>query len=349
MPEYANCTPDVLDLCVRAVASEMDLADAFPHFSAHEVALVARDALEAVVTLERRPVTAPADASDWALATYARVCRDAGIVLRRQRLQARADVAFAEGNAALIRVAASPYRSPVLWYGPIYYNAATVLARGRNRLALVRQAEAVAEAIAEGYETNIVSAVRDLANMHLRLGDYGRGLSMWAALIRSDASDPWVYNAVALEFPGAGLPSLARLAAARGIDLLDRGNDERELRSQLEELLGKAGAGRDSADAPTDAVAEVRDALNTDFDSPVKVPAVDLAYQLAPEAKTARVKQLPPLLAAHELRELAAGIRARFGGSSREPTGPTIARNAHCPCGSGKKYKKCHGQNATPP
>ncbi|SRR5712691_5129966 len=25
------------------------------------------------------------------------------------------------------------------------------------------------------------------------------------------------------------------------------------------------------------------------------------------------------------------------------PSGPTIGRNAPCPCGSGKKFKKCHG------
>jgi preprotein translocase subunit SecA len=26
--------------------------------------------------------------------------------------------------------------------------------------------------------------------------------------------------------------------------------------------------------------------------------------------------------------------------------GPKVGRNDPCPCGSGKKYKKCHGQNA---
>ena len=25
---------------------------------------------------------------------------------------------------------------------------------------------------------------------------------------------------------------------------------------------------------------------------------------------------------------------------------PKVGRNDPCPCGSGKKYKKCHGQNA---
>jgi uncharacterized protein YecA (UPF0149 family) len=27
-----------------------------------------------------------------------------------------------------------------------------------------------------------------------------------------------------------------------------------------------------------------------------------------------------------------------------QPDGPRVARNALCPCGSGKKYKHCHGR-----
>jgi uncharacterized protein len=27
-------------------------------------------------------------------------------------------------------------------------------------------------------------------------------------------------------------------------------------------------------------------------------------------------------------------------------TGPKVGRNDPCPCGSGKKYKKCHGASA---
>jgi preprotein translocase subunit SecA len=41
-----------------------------------------------------------------------------------------------------------------------------------------------------------------------------------------------------------------------------------------------------------------------------------------------------------------------FSGAPKEPVGPTkrtqakVGRNDPCPCGSGKKYKKCHGINA---
>jgi preprotein translocase subunit SecA len=44
-------------------------------------------------------------------------------------------------------------------------------------------------------------------------------------------------------------------------------------------------------------------------------------------------------------RELEAASRS--GGDASEPaqrrTGEKVGRNDPCPCGSGKKYKKCHG------
>jgi len=45
-------------------------------------------------------------------------------------------------------------------------------------------------------------------------------------------------------------------------------------------------------------------------------------------------------------RELAAASRAGAGESSQPTqrrTGEKVGRNDPCPCGSGKKYKKCHG------
>jgi uncharacterized protein YecA (UPF0149 family) len=37
-------------------------------------------------------------------------------------------------------------------------------------------------------------------------------------------------------------------------------------------------------------------------------------------------------------------IRARVGGLQPIMKGGTPGRNDACPCGSGKKYKKCHGR-----
>jgi preprotein translocase subunit SecA len=46
-------------------------------------------------------------------------------------------------------------------------------------------------------------------------------------------------------------------------------------------------------------------------------------------------------------RELEAASRSGGGDSSeaaQRRTGEKVGRNDPCPCGSGKKYKKCHGE-----
>jgi preprotein translocase subunit SecA len=49
-------------------------------------------------------------------------------------------------------------------------------------------------------------------------------------------------------------------------------------------------------------------------------------------------------------RELEAAQRAGAGGNGNQPTqrrtGDKVGRNDPCPCGSGKKFKKCHGADA---
>ena len=49
-------------------------------------------------------------------------------------------------------------------------------------------------------------------------------------------------------------------------------------------------------------------------------------------------------------RELEAAQRAGGAGNGSQPTqrrtGDKVGRNDPCPCGSGKKYKKCHGAEA---
>jgi uncharacterized protein YecA (UPF0149 family) len=42
----------------------------------------------------------------------------------------------------------------------------------------------------------------------------------------------------------------------------------------------------------------------------------------------------------------ARGRAALPGANVPDPNAAVIGRNDPCPCGSGKKYKKCHGANA---
>jgi preprotein translocase subunit SecA len=49
----------------------------------------------------------------------------------------------------------------------------------------------------------------------------------------------------------------------------------------------------------------------------------------------------------HRKKQRELDAASRSGGDASEPaqrrTGDKVGRNDPCPCGSGKKYKKCHG------
>jgi preprotein translocase subunit SecA len=66
-------------------------------------------------------------------------------------------------------------------------------------------------------------------------------------------------------------------------------------------------------------------------------------------APSTTIDQLEKEFARKKQRELEAATRAGAGNgseSSQRRTGEKVGRNDPCPCGSGKKYKKCHGAEA---
>lgn len=357
---YACCTPGVIDRCVRAVAAEADLDVVIPDWSGHEVALVAQDALEAAEAGDL--FQHPPSGSDWLLTLIAEA-RFFGSVRYRERGDAdRARATWDEASVVLETIAASSNRSHILWYEDIYFEAAQSLVYRGDKLGLVRQIECIAEGLRNGENgPNAIGEMRDLAFFYLKLGDHRRGLTLLAELHRAKPSDPWAYNALALGLPDVGLNSLARLAAARGLELVRRGKDPERLESQLRELVKELGSAPDRSDAPQDLVEDLRDALRTNFDAVTTTPPRDLALRLVPEVTTARVKELPPMPTPDALVKIAAGIRAVFRSPATsaldadapdapplprlvEPavrTAAKVGRNDPCPCGSGKKFKKC--------
>jgi preprotein translocase subunit SecA len=57
------------------------------------------------------------------------------------------------------------------------------------------------------------------------------------------------------------------------------------------------------------------------------------------------VRQDEPARPRPQRVSISQGGQAAAGGASRAVSGK-VARNAPCPCGSGRKYKKCHGLSA---
>jgi preprotein translocase subunit SecA len=73
---------------------------------------------------------------------------------------------------------------------------------------------------------------------------------------------------------------------------------------------------------------------------------VELRSAAAPEIPMPRPVPMTALHPAFESEEGEMEQRATGtdGPASLASTGPRVARNALCPCGSGKKYKHCHGR-----
>jgi|GEM_PF-1337235 len=353
---FASCTVTVIDRCMRAVASGAALAEVDPDLSDHEVALIARDALEVAEAgdIGERDL----EGSDWLLSAVAEARFKRSHDLRGRGDADRAKAAWDGGALALEEIAASSNRSPALVYEDIFFEAAQSLARRGDKLALVRQIECLAEELTHTTENNVRMELRDLALFYLELGEHRRGLELLAETLRHAPADPWAYNVIALRLPRLGLPSLGKLAAERGLELVRRGRDPERLSDRLRDLLREAGTAEDRSDAPVDALQDLRDALHTHFDVEGSASPEELARRLVPELGTARVKQLPAMPTPEVLAEVAerlrrvlppkpvtsawADLRAVTRGRMVPPRrGPKVGRNDPCPCGSGKKYKKC--------
>lgn len=212
------------------------------------------------------------------------------------------------------------------------------------------QLDCIAEEL-QSSPDNALSAMRELAVLQLRLGQHQEGLRLLSSLHRHHPSDVWCFNYLALMCPGLGLPSLAVLAADRGLELVSRAGDPNRLRGQLEELRSEAVGLEDRSDAPSDAVEQLKEALRADFGPPVSTDLAELAHRLVPEIALTRVKSLPPMPDPAALSELARRARAMpraikavsafLPALSTAPPGPKVGRNEPCPCGSGKKHKSC--------
>lgn len=204
---YACCTPGVLGLCVRAVAAEGYCDDVIPGWSGREVALVARDALEALELIPNIGdllMDREVRKGDWALTVLAEARFLASQKYRELRQPALARDARDLALAAIEDAAASFDRSHVLWYEDIFFDAAQALVRRGDRTGLVRQIECIAEALRQPGGGNVRGSLRDLALFHLDLAEHQVGLSLLAGLQRHCPSDLWTYNVIAMRFADYG-------------------------------------------------------------------------------------------------------------------------------------------------
>jgi hypothetical protein len=240
------------------------------------------------------------------------------------------------GFGLLEQVLDSPVASPLVWYDEVFDEVIQEYVAARDRHAIDLRVRQLAHLLrfnagTAGRDINVRFVLCDLGEAFLYLGEYERGLSLFAALVRNDSTDIWVYNALAFVAGDVGWPRLGAEAARRGLALLAAEGDPEELHDQLTEQVEhlEAGSEVDSQDELSAvALADLRAALTTDFvPGPHQPPAV-LARSLVPELADAFVKQ--PASAPASPPVHAGGLSTKLG------------RNEPCWCGSGKKYKHCH-------
>jgi preprotein translocase subunit SecA len=79
-----------------------------------------------------------------------------------------------------------------------------------------------------------------------------------------------------------------------------------------------------------------------------EVDVVDIGPAEQPSTEPVAVRKDPTIVGAGKLRSLepkatVMGRAGAAGGPADKDAWTNVGRNDPCPCGSGKKYKKCHG------
>ncbi|MBX3270495.1 MAG: SEC-C domain-containing protein [Sandaracinaceae bacterium] len=269
-----------------------------------------------------------------------------------------------------LRVAESPVATTAISYQDLYSDLAWSLsARGEHERALDMARRAVAHSLAHDGGMNTGSHLRDLAR-HVFIARPDEGARLWARIIEHDPTDLWTYVQLGHLGSSVGLPDLARRARRRGVAAI-HGRDDDDARSVRE---GLAREDREEIVARPCAIsgaalAELYRALDQASAPGRRTSDLELAHELIPNLASVPVKRrataadVPP-------REgvLGALLRANGTPASADPTGidlpglgrpspvraaavpartgPNVARNAPCPCGSGRKWKKCCGGRA---
>ncbi len=362
---YCCVTPLAIEACIDAVRLGNE-ESALPGFGAREAALVARDVLEAerLLDLEPAELTAglPALHGDWAHACLVEVLEYAAMKFRQAQEYDGAVRSESLAHDTRLQIVASPWCSPLLWYGDIFFDVAQEQARRKERACLEMQRRHLAHELRFDEGLNARAGLQDLAWFHVALGEAEHGLRIYAELVRDDPSDVWSYNSIAMCLCENGLPELALKAAERGL-ALTRLKDEHGLKAQLRDLTQELKDLRDELYPSTAAL--LQEALALDVNSGPRRPPHELCRLIVPDIDTVATKGPEPMPDAEQLASLRRELRTlarptsqrsrerasvpsgssvlRTDLSPERRTAPKVGRNDPCPCGSAKKWKRCCG------
>ncbi len=189
-----------------------------------------------------------------------------------------------------------------------------------DALALLERAVVYARAV---MPADVTQATLELAEELCARGEVDRALRLFAERLRADALNPWPYWFLATGLARAHRSAWAAASLRRGLEVLqatgDRQSLARQFREELDRLAAERGSGPEPAGAP------LPEPFPTLFASPLPSPPPDRRAARGPRGA-------PPAPGPRPGAAPAVGRQRKVG------------RNEPCPCGSGKKYKHCHGR-----
>ena len=342
---YQCVTTGVIEALQRAYRAGADLGQVIPDIDADEAAVIVAETLEAdrVWTQSVPPERFLQDAakgplSDFKRAVLAEIAFHVSDVGRDHNNKDEQGKWWAIAMASLNEIAKSPTASPLLWYEDIYLELAYAMQGDPNRESIRWAKCALAHDLRYYEGRNALSLLRDLAEMHIAVGDLDKGLMMLTALLRHTPDDIWLYNVMAISFDRYGLTEIGAQATRRGLELMDAQGDPEKLRQQLqnslEDMHNSQRRGRE-AEVKPEALADLRAALALDFKSGQPRDLDAVCRELAPDLDSIPLKR--PMRPSDLPLPNVTTIAQRTGPPERKPN-----RNDPCWCGSGKKYKHCH-------
>jgi tetratricopeptide (TPR) repeat protein len=343
-PEHAGShfqcvTQGVIDALQRAYRAGADLGHVIPDIDAETAAVIVAETLEAdrVWNLPPEQFLRGVDKglmSDFKRAALAEIAFGVVDVAREHNDKGEESKWWVIAMASLDEIYQSPTASPLLWYEDIYLDLAYATRGDPDRKAIAWVKRALAYDLRYHKGRNVANLLRDLAEMHLAVGDLDRGLAILTALLQHSPDDIWTYNSMAITFANYGLTELGAQATRRGLELIDARGDPEKLHAQLEDCLAEMPKseqhGRE-AEVKPEVLADLRAALSHGFDGGQPREPSALCRQLVPDLDKIPVKR-PMKPSDLPLPRVTAAA------PSVEPPN----RNDPCWCGSGKKYKSCH-------
>jgi tetratricopeptide (TPR) repeat protein len=232
--------------------------------------------------------------SDFLRAVIAEICFGVAKVARENKDEQSVQKWQGIAMASLLEISATPTASPLLDYADIYFELSQEARDPSKQEALDWLQRALAHNLQYTEGSNAMNTLRDIAEWHLRAGEFDRGLSMLAALLRHAPADIWTYNVMAITFDQFGLADLGTQATLRGLQLLDVQKDEEKLLGQLMNCLtdmqNSKIKGNETKVAPA-ILDEFQRALNLGFDAGQPVPIPQLCRELVPDLDQTPVKR----------------------------------------------------------